>query len=129
MDFTFLNLEKISLPVLVAIIAGIASLIGATFSSITILISKWLDNKRYYRELLFRTALENWKRTCETLDTQSFRDREYPSFDQYLIHVMKLSKLTRIRNIKEKHIKKFIDRNRELNNFMNEIYRQKYQKD
>ena len=76
------------------ILTLISTLSGAIIGSLSTLAVTWLgklyEDRRYRRELVITTALENWKQACEF----AFRSKGstlVPPLDDFIIHMLVLS--------------------------------------
>jgi hypothetical protein len=72
----------------------IAAVVGAGVGGFVTLLGQWLarrsEERRHLRQLVIKTAVENWRVTSDALEKRSF-----PLFplDIYVLHMLKLSEI------------------------------------
>ena len=113
-------LDKNTIIILCAIIAFLSSLIGSLVTMFTTIFIKYIDNKRYNKQIIINAAIENWKRTSETLDQVNWANKTYDPLDSFLIHMIKFSELFLDKKIKRNKIKTNLQEIREINSIITE---------
>ncbi|MBC8387318.1 MAG: hypothetical protein H8E13_04630 [Actinobacteria bacterium] len=104
-----------------AIIGIVGAIVGGLISLLGNWIYKFYEEKKSSRELIVKTALENWKASIEISKYNANKagvvSNIYP-LEDFIIHAKLFNKLINKREIKEVDISNFIEKIEEINNYL-----------
>jgi len=84
-------------PQTLALIGALSAIVGAVVSSLfnllTTIVTKHYEDRRHYREIVIKAAIENWKYRNDILQSDKPIRGNILPLDTYLIHMMKFAEL------------------------------------
>lgn len=91
-----LNINPTTFFILTLLMGLINSMLTAFAAIIVVRMNRKYEERRHWRELLFKTAMERWKQECEVIlhiHKLTKKDTAIFPFDDYLLQAMKLMEL------------------------------------
>src|SRR3990167_2055914 len=107
-----MNLSPAELAV-VGTLSG--AFVGGLFSAIIVFINKRSEERKHFREIVVKTALENWKHV-----SQISAATRIPPLTDFVFHMMKMCELVVNKKVNSKNIQAKLHEISELNNIVAE---------
>ncbi|HLN18648.1 MAG TPA: hypothetical protein VK255_00575 [Patescibacteria group bacterium] len=106
--------DKIIIAVISAVSALLGALIGGGFGYFGTKLSQKNENERRKRELLFKSALEEWNTLFSGILSGKTKQKKITSLDTYIIHYSLLSKFIFNEDFNIDDVKEFLNISRKI---------------